>query len=247
MAGFPTSASRVPRATTQSDRLDTSTRQLRASAVSWKATLAAGPTSIQSIIEGIFQAFIAEKAVLVEGRDTEGVLDAHGDNLLMRVRLFAADVNDTNDRFVVDHLFQKGDPIRVRPIGDSVLPAPLAAATNYWATVITAGGFKIASSLVNANADTAINLTTAGTGEFLVTYRLLANLNQAITELDDVLTWIDDNVPKTTTTNEVRAYTLDKTATSGEGAVVAKTLTSVQTAGLQTALQALIDEIEAPA
>lgn len=247
MAGFPTEASRVPRATTQSDRLDQAMTRLRAGAVSWKATLAAGDVNIQDIISGIFQSFLGERLILAEARDTEGALDAHGDNLLLRVRLFEADVNVALDRFVTDHLFLLEDPIRVRPIGDSVLPAPLAPATNYWATEITPGGFKIASSLADATAGTAINLTNNGTGEYLVTFRLTANLNQVITELDDVLTWIDDNVPKTTTTLEVRAYTLDKTGATGDLGVVAEVMTSVETAGLQTALQAVIDEIEAPA
>jgi len=247
MAGFPTSLSRVKRATTQVAALDQAMIRVRAQAVAQKAALAAGPYAITDIIGGIFQGLLAERGIITLARDTEGVLDVHGTDLLMRVRLFDGDVNDTNDRFVVDHLFQKPDPIKVRPIGNSVLPAPLDKATNYWATVITAGGFKVASSLANANSDTFINLTDSGTGEFLVTYRLTANLNQVITELDDVLTWIDDNVPKTTTTEEVRAYTLDKSGATGENGVVNETMTSGATSGLQTALQALIDEIEAPA
>lgn len=43
-------------------------------------------------------------------------------------------------------------------------PAPLALNTEYYAIRVSSSTFKLATSLANANAGTAINLTTAGSG-----------------------------------------------------------------------------------
>lgn len=52
---------------------------------------------------------------------------------------------------------------------DGVLPGGLAVTTDYYAIVIDANTFYLASSLTNARAGTRINITTAGTGTHTVT------------------------------------------------------------------------------
>lgn len=47
---------------------------------------------------------------------------------------------------------------------DDTLPAELATSTDYWAILVDANNFKMASSLVNALAETAIAITDDGTG-----------------------------------------------------------------------------------
>jgi hypothetical protein len=64
----------------------------------------------------------------------------------------------------VSHGLETGDgPINVSNAGGA-LPAGLAAATDYWVIRIDADTIKLATSLANAYAGTAIDLTTDGTG-----------------------------------------------------------------------------------
>jgi hypothetical protein len=56
----------------------------------------------------------------------------------------------------------------------TTLPAGLAAATDYYVIVLTANTFKLASSLENALAGTAVDITDAGTGTHTFTPTALA-------------------------------------------------------------------------
>lgn len=56
-----------------------------------------------------------------------------------------------------------GDIVQVSTISSGVLPAPLVVNTNYYVIALGSGVIKLATSLVNAFAGTAIDLTTAGT------------------------------------------------------------------------------------
>lgn len=58
----------------------------------------------------------------------------------------------------------------VRVASAGALPAGLAAATTYFAIRHVNGGFQLATSLANARAGTAINLTSAGSGVHTLTY-----------------------------------------------------------------------------
>lgn len=57
----------------------------------------------------------------------------------------------------------------VRLTTTTTLPAGLALATDYYAIVVDANTFKLANSLANALAGTAINITDAGTGVHTLT------------------------------------------------------------------------------
>lgn len=64
----------------------------------------------------------------------------------------------------VAHTLKTGDgPFQTSNTGGA-LPAGLAAVTNYWAIRTGADTFKLATSLANALAGTAVDLTTNGTG-----------------------------------------------------------------------------------
>lgn len=61
---------------------------------------------------------------------------------------------------------------RIQVSTTTTLPAPLAAATNYFYIKVTDTTFKLATTYANAIAGTAINITTTGTGTHTLT-RLL--------------------------------------------------------------------------
>lgn len=58
------------------------------------------------------------------------------------------------------HTFSTGTPFQVTTSGGGVLPSPLAASTTYYAIFQSATTIKVATSLKNAIAGTAIDLTT---------------------------------------------------------------------------------------
>lgn len=74
---------------------------------------------------------------------------------------FTAAVDDTCT--AVAHGLETGDgPVRLTTT--TTLPAGLALATDYWIIRITADTFKLATSLANAYAGTAVDITGTGTG-----------------------------------------------------------------------------------
>ena len=86
-----------------------------------------------------------------------------GDALVVADFTFTAEADDDLCTKAA-HGLQTGDgPIRVANSGGG-LPTGLAASTDYWVIVASSSTFKLATSLANALAGTAINLTTDGTG-----------------------------------------------------------------------------------
>jgi len=69
--------------------------------------------------------------------------------------------------FVISDKFTTGQKVRVA--SDTTLPAGLIAATDYWVIKISATLIKLASTLSNANAGTAVALVSTGTGIMTVT------------------------------------------------------------------------------
>lgn len=69
----------------------------------------------------------------------------------------------------VGHKLTTGDPVQVSTT--TTLPGGLSAATTYWAIVLSADTFKLATSRANAVASspTAIDITSAGTGTHTMT------------------------------------------------------------------------------
>lgn len=77
------------------------------------------------------------------------------------------------------------------------LPAGLATGTDYWIIKIDADTFQLASSLANAQAGTAVDFTTAGTGNHTLTQQAnVATLEIEISP-DEGATWFpyDNGTP----------------------------------------------------
>jgi len=87
--------------------------------------------------------------------------------------------NATTDELTIDanSTLYTGQVVRVS--STTTLPAPLVAATDYWVIRTSATVIKLATSLANAHAGTAINITAAGTGTHTLT---LTMANRALGE-----------------------------------------------------------------
>lgn len=73
-------------------------------------------------------------------------------------------VDDAADEFTkVAHGVADETKVRIEAGAGGVLPAPLVTATDYWAIVDGVDAFQLAASLVDAQADSAIDLSTEGT------------------------------------------------------------------------------------
>jgi len=86
------------------------------------------------------------------------------------------DVNVDTEQITVNIDIPTGERIKFTTTGG--LPAPLVVGTIYYAIRVDATHIKVATTLANANAGTAINLTTQGTGTHTVTIYMM----------DDVMT-----------------------------------------------------------
>lgn len=87
------------------------------------------------------------------------------------VSIPATNVNITSNKIIIsNHGLITAVEGRFTTTG--TLPAPLATDTDYWIIRLDNNEFRIASSLENARAGTAITLTTAGTG----THTFLQNM-----------------------------------------------------------------------
>lgn len=88
------------------------------------------------------------------------------------------------------HGFKTGLKVRVSNSGGA-LPTGLSAATDYFVIYVSASTFKLASSLVNANAGTAIDISDDGTGTQTITPTALAGCNVKIQGSLDNSVWCD--------------------------------------------------------
>ena len=91
----------------------------------------------------------------------------------------SSDVNTTaNTITITAHLFTTGESITLTT--SSALPSPLAISTAYYVIVVDANTIKLATSLANALAGTAIDITTGGTGtQTIVVNYLIVKLTYA--------------------------------------------------------------------
>lgn len=100
------------------------------------------------------------------------------------------------DRFAqVAHTMVTGLKVRVAANASSTLPTGLAPATDYFVIRTTADTFKLASSLDNAVAGTAIDITVVGTGTMTVTPTALS-ASFKLQASNDGGSWAD--IPDTT-------------------------------------------------
>lgn len=87
------------------------------------------------------------------------------------------------------HGLYTGAIVRVSTSG--ALPNPLLAATDYFVIRVTANTFKLAASLPDAQAGTAIDLTTNGTGTQTVTPTAIAGASIKFQGSNDNSNWVD--------------------------------------------------------
>ena len=81
--------------------------------------------------------------------------------------------------------------LKVQLTTSSALPAGLSLATDYFVIKIDADTFKLANSLVNAQAGTAVTLTNSGTGNQTVTPVALAGGTIKLKQSNDNIVWVD--------------------------------------------------------
>lgn len=81
--------------------------------------------------------------------------------------------------------------LKVQVSSTTTLPAGLSAATDYFIIYLSVDTFSLASSLNNANAGTAIDITDAGTGTHTITPTALAGCNVKFQGSNDNSNWID--------------------------------------------------------
>lgn len=94
----------------------------------------------------------------------------------------------------------------VRVSTTTTLPGGLAAATDYFMIVIDANSFKLATSLANAQAGTAIDITTTGTGTHTFTPTALATASYKLQGSVDNVTWDDLGVSNNITVTATFTY-----------------------------------------
>jgi hypothetical protein len=115
-------------------------------------------------------------------RDFGGFSEPVGQIDLSALASFASTaVNTTTDAVnVAAHGLTTGQgPVWVSNAGGA-LPTALAAATAYWVIVVDVDHFKLASSLANAMAGTAINITAQGSGTDTLTKGIAVYDNGAL-------------------------------------------------------------------
>ena len=81
---------------------------------------------------------------------------------------------------LTSHKFQTGDTVQVSTSGG--LPSGLSASTTYYVIDASSNTIKLATTLANATAGTAINLTSQGSGNHTVQEVLLAAQNPMVVQ-----------------------------------------------------------------
>lgn len=81
--------------------------------------------------------------------------------------------------------------LKVRVSSTTTLPAGLAAATDYFVIYLSANTFSLASSLADAQAGTALDITDTGTGTHTVTPTALAGGVLKVQESPNGTDWYD--------------------------------------------------------
>ena len=89
-------------------------------------------------------------------------------------KAFASADVDTDTEYITEEAHGFSTGLKGQMTTDDTLPTGLATTTDYFVIVIDEDTYQLASSLANAQAGTAINLTAAGTGNHTFTPTALA-------------------------------------------------------------------------
>jgi len=96
---------------------------------------------------------------------------------------------------------------------DGELPAGLSGGTDYFVIKVDANTIKLATSLVNAQAGTAVNITTQGTGDHTFTPTALAGGTATLQKSIDGTNWFTEvSAQNITTTTVLYFEKVDPTA-----------------------------------
>lgn len=230
------------------DRVITAMQQARAISVTWKATLAAGNTPIQDIIDGIYVPFVQStsrggfwRTISDEGTGKQ-FRNYYRDQLSQRIAFEPGDENLTTDRITLGgNNFATGDPVQLA--GPGTPPGGLTKGVNYWVFDKQGQGVSFAT----AATATKINLIAVPTGHNFVEMRVGADFTTLTTALEAVIDQIVADLPvATATTAEIQSLAFDKNLTFNPTGLKRSAMTATQTAEIQTDLQSVIDAIEAP-
>lgn len=93
--------------------------------------------------------------------------------------------------------------LKVQMTTSATLPAGLSLATDYFVIPLTANTYKLASSLVLANAGTAVDITDTGTGVHTATPVALAGGSYKVQASLDSTNWVDLDAAVNITTDAV--------------------------------------------
>lgn len=244
---WPTSESREKKLIAQAEVLDRAVRNLRSTSVDYKNELASTTTTVQKSIDH-YEYYVEQLENLQELTSDRNVLTIHSRNIgIGQIFETDSDVDVTNDRFLIENPeYRTSDRVRMTATGVSTLPSPFQANTNYFVTNVDSTGFQLAASDADSQTGTAIGIDTTGTGEFRIEARLNNAGGEVNAALQNVINTIDAGAPKDAE-GYVQSYQLDPTGATGENGIVYRTVNPSQTTSLQTALQDLIDAIEAAA
>lgn len=172
-----------------------------------------GATTAATVATAFQNAFNALTAVPFEGNDATadvaftqdlfGIIDPpevhntddSGDGSIIVVVTDAgvnSEVNvDDNEVTIPSHGFSEGLKGQLTTTG--TLPAGLSTSTDYYIIVVDSNTVKFASSLSNAQAGTAVNITDQGSDEAVNTFTAIALAGGAIKlqQSNDNVTWVD--------------------------------------------------------
>lgn len=122
-----------------------------------------------------------------------------------------SDVNTTNDTITeTAHGYVTGLKGQFTTTG--TLPAGLSLATDYFVIRVDADTYKVATSLVNAQAGTAVDMTDVGSGTHTFTPTSIAGANWKVQVSNDDLNWVDKNSAQNITADVVQTFEYDRPA-----------------------------------
>lgn len=112
-------------------------------------------------------------------------------------KVFTAD-NTTDTFTATSHGFSTGLKGQASNSGGA-LPTGLSGATDYFVIVLTDDTFKLATSLANALAGTALTISDDGTGTQTFTPTSIAGANVKLQKSNDGTNWADEGSPTSIT------------------------------------------------
>lgn len=214
-------------------------------AANQKTAMAAGLVLISNIVNGLYIPFAGASSkqgiwhTVLDITADPAFMNYYYDQMHLRLLIDPDNINLTTDRITLNgNRFVVDDPVKFE--GPGTPPAPLDKTSNYF--VFDKLGEGVSFKTIPAGAK--IDLTNAGSGAVFCEYRAIPDINTLTTALEAVIDQVITDVPVTATTLEIRAQKFDKALASSVTGIAEVSLSSAQTATLQTKLQDVIDAIE---